>query len=217
MSDCHSIVPILNVRNVPISIAYYVDKLGFKKDWDWGSPPTFASVSLGKSSIYLCQGAQGQPGTWMSVFVDKAARISYVPMGDELGARRQEVDCYVNGKARYELIARTPLFREGLRRLQQGSKTQRVALMCAEKDPVTCHRAILVCRHLKTSGIAISHILPTGEIETHAQMEQRLLDVTADDSAALFVSDPVAVIDHAYDVQGDRIAYIQLAAAEERG
>ena len=69
MSECHSIVPILNVRNVPLSIAFYVEKLGFKRDWDWGSPPTFASVSLGKSNIFLCQGAQGQPGTWLSVFV----------------------------------------------------------------------------------------------------------------------------------------------------
>ena len=65
MIEFKSPVPILNVKNVPISIAYYIDKLGFKKDWDWGSPPTFASVSRGKTCIFLCQGAQGHPGTWM--------------------------------------------------------------------------------------------------------------------------------------------------------
>jgi len=65
MSDLGSPIPILNVKNVPLSISHYVDKLGFKKDWDWGTPPTFASISRGKTCIFLCQGAQGQPGTWM--------------------------------------------------------------------------------------------------------------------------------------------------------
>jgi predicted enzyme related to lactoylglutathione lyase len=65
MSGFGSPVPILNVQNVPLSIAHYVEKLGFKKDWDWGTPPHFASVSRGKTYLYLCQDAQGQSGTWM--------------------------------------------------------------------------------------------------------------------------------------------------------
>ena len=148
----------------------------------------------------------------------KAARIAYVPLGDELGARRSEAECYVDGKARYELIAKTAMFQKGLQRLHQGAIEHRIALMCAERDPITCHRAILVCRHLKALGIATSHILPTGELESNNRMEQRLLDATSDDSAALFVADPVAVIEHAYDVQGERIAYNQrTSVSEERG
>jgi uncharacterized glyoxalase superfamily protein PhnB len=69
MSQCTHIVPILSVRNVPESISFYIDKLGFKKDWDWGNPATFASVSLDGAAIFLCQGVQGQPGSWLSVFV----------------------------------------------------------------------------------------------------------------------------------------------------
>jgi hypothetical protein len=65
MSDWGNPTPILNVKNVPASVEHYLDKLGFKKDWDWGTPPTFASVSRGKTYIFLCQGAQGQSGTWM--------------------------------------------------------------------------------------------------------------------------------------------------------
>lgn len=64
-----SAVPILNVKNVPDAIAYYLDKLGFAKEWDWGSPPTFACVYRDNVRIFLCQGAQGQSGTWMSIFV----------------------------------------------------------------------------------------------------------------------------------------------------
>lgn len=63
------VVPILNVRNVPASIEYYVDKLGFDRKWDWGSPPTFACVGRDQVEIFLCEGEQGSPGTWMSIFV----------------------------------------------------------------------------------------------------------------------------------------------------
>ncbi len=63
------IVPILNVKNVPASIGYYVDKLGFDKKWDWGDPPTFGCVGRDEIELFLCQDGQGAPGTWMSIFV----------------------------------------------------------------------------------------------------------------------------------------------------
>lgn len=147
-----------------------------------------------------------------------AAGVRYVFMGDELGARRAEAECYVDGKARYELIARTPLFQAGLRRVMEGAERHRIALMCAEQDPITCHRGILVCRHLRPLSVPISHILKTGELETTGQMEQRLLEAAGIGVGGdLFASGEVA-IERAYDIQGDRIAYTRsLAYAEERG
>jgi ankyrin repeat protein len=62
-------IPILNVKSVPASIAYYVDKLGFRKEWDWGAPATFGCVSRDGVKLFLCQGGQGAPGTWVSIFV----------------------------------------------------------------------------------------------------------------------------------------------------
>jgi len=64
------VTPILNVKNVPASLDHYVRVLGFTKDWDWGEPPTFASVSRGDVCIFFCEDGQGHPGTWMSVFVE---------------------------------------------------------------------------------------------------------------------------------------------------
>ncbi|NIA68154.1 hypothetical protein HBA54_06080 [Pelagibius litoralis] len=64
-----SAIPILNVKNVPASIAYYVEKLGFQKEWDWETPPTFACVHRDDVRIFLCQDGQGAPGTWISIFV----------------------------------------------------------------------------------------------------------------------------------------------------
>ena len=39
-----------------------VEKLGWKKGWDWGDPPTFGMVSSGECEIFLCQGGQGGRG-----------------------------------------------------------------------------------------------------------------------------------------------------------
>lgn len=66
----NGVIPILNVKNVVKSIQYYEEALGFTLDWKWENPATFASVSREKVSIFLCQNAQGQSGTWMSVFVE---------------------------------------------------------------------------------------------------------------------------------------------------
>ena len=64
-----SAIPILNVSNVPASIAYYVDRLGFRLEWDWGDPPGFACVFRDNVRIFLCQGAQGAAGTWIAINV----------------------------------------------------------------------------------------------------------------------------------------------------
>jgi uncharacterized protein (DUF488 family) len=103
------------------------------------------------------------------------AEIRYVFLGRELGARSSDPSCYVDGKAVYENIAATKLFSEGIKRILKGSEDYKIALMCAEQDPITCHRAILVCQHLRKENSNIKHILKNGDIETHDALEKRLL------------------------------------------
>ena len=55
------IVPILNVSNIQESFAWF-ERLGWKKGWDWGHPPTFGGVCSGEIEIYLCQDGQGGRG-----------------------------------------------------------------------------------------------------------------------------------------------------------
>ncbi|MEL7037473.1 MAG: DUF488 domain-containing protein [Cyanobacteria bacterium J06592_8] len=106
----------------------------------------------------------------------KQARIHYVFLGRELGARSEDLSCYDSlGKAVYERIAGTDSFTEGLQRVLNGLKTYRIALMCAEKDPITCHRTILVCRNLRQFNLKINHILSEGQLESQAELEERLL------------------------------------------
>ncbi len=135
----------------------------------------------------------------------RAAKIRYVFLGDELGARRAERECYVGGVARYDKIARTAAFRAGLERVQTGVTRFRLALMCAEKDPLECHRTILVCRQFR-NDMNIQHILSDGSLESHTDAETRLLaeeKVPGDD---LFTPRE-QLIAQAYDRRGDKIAY----------
>ena len=103
------------------------------------------------------------------------SEIRYVFLGAELGARPDNPDCYVEGKALYEKIAATDAFQKGLQRLLNGAKDHRIALMCAERDPLTCHRAILICQHLLVFNLEIRHIHSNGELEDHEDLEERML------------------------------------------
>jgi uncharacterized protein (DUF488 family) len=105
-----------------------------------------------------------------------AEKISYVFLGRELGARPKNRECYINGKAVYERIAATKEFDEGIQRVLKGVRKYRISLMCAEKDPLTCHRAILVCQYLQNFGLQINHILKNGNLESHDHLEQRMLE-----------------------------------------
>jgi predicted enzyme related to lactoylglutathione lyase len=69
MNEFECVTPILRVRDFAASMEYYVTKLGFKKKWDWGDPPTFGCVARDKVEIFFCQGGQGRPGMWLSVFM----------------------------------------------------------------------------------------------------------------------------------------------------
>lgn len=139
------------------------------------------------------------------------ARISYVFLGEQLGARRQEPECYVAGKARYELIAQLPLFRQGIDRVRRGiAGGHRLVLLCAELDPLVCHRTILVCRELRRAGETADflHILADSAVEQQADTEARLLTVTGRDRYDLFRSRQ-ELLDEAYDRQAEKIAYVE--------
>jgi len=132
--------------------------------------------------------------------------VQYVFLGRELGARREERDCYVGNQARYDLIAKSKLFREGLDRVLAGAASHAVALMCAEKDPVTCHRMVLVCRELRVSGLDLRHVLEDGSVESNTEAENRLLDLADLPRGDLFRPRD-ALVEEAYDRQARRIAW----------
>ncbi|XXY54561.1 DUF488 domain-containing protein [Sorangium sp. So ce269] len=145
----------------------------------------------------------------------KDSGIAYSFLGKELGARPDDPACYVHGRARYELIARTVLFQHGLDRVMRGSTRFRIALVCAEKDPMTCHRAMLVCRHLVHRGVHAKHILATGEIEEHADGLRRVAAETGVSLTDLF-RDPQEILEDVYARRAKEIEYVELRSEEDR-
>jgi len=138
----------------------------------------------------------------------KAEGLQYVFLGRELGARRDEPECYIDDRADYDRIARLPAFAAGLERIERGAQTHVIALMCAEKDPLDCHRMVLVCRHLSRRGVTIAHILADGELEPQAEAERRLVKRMGVERT-LFepnVSEE-ELIQQAYDKRALQIAY----------
>lgn len=65
------LTPILYVRDFAEAMDYYTKKLLFRKLWDWGDPPGFGAVALGKVEIFFCLEGQGRPGTWLSIFMEE--------------------------------------------------------------------------------------------------------------------------------------------------
>ena len=134
--------------------------------------------------------------------------IKYVFLGEELGARTKDRSCYAAGKVSYARLAATELFQHGLDRLQSGMREHRIAMMCAEKEPLECHRTILVARQLVNRSVSVRHILGDGSVEPHDELVARLrrsLDLPEHD---MFRSDD-ELTNEAYERQGQRIAYVE--------
>jgi uncharacterized protein (DUF488 family) len=136
----------------------------------------------------------------------RAQGISYVFLGKELGARSDNSACYIDGKVQYNYLVDEPVFQDGLRRLRTGIEKFRVAMMCAERDPLTCHRTILICREIRAPDLSIDHILADGSIETNNAAEKRLMSIV-NIRPDMFVNERDC-IEQAYEAQANNIAYV---------
>ena len=112
--------------------------------------------------------------------------ISYIFLGKYVGARVEDPTCYIDGKLNYGLLKKTKNYQTGINRILNGMKDYRIALMCAEKDPVNCHRTFLICRTLRSYPIKILHILEDGSLEDHTDTEGRLLKLHDLDQEDIF-------------------------------
>jgi uncharacterized protein (DUF488 family) len=135
----------------------------------------------------------------------KDAGIEYWFLGDALGARPKDQDCYEDGKVSYARIAATSAFQDAIGDLIARSHDKRIAMMCAEKEPLECHRTILVGRALAQRGTELLHIHADGRIEPQSMLEERLLHLSKEKVDLL--NDRDAALAHAYDKQGHRMAY----------
>jgi uncharacterized protein (DUF488 family) len=139
--------------------------------------------------------------------------MTYLAYGDALGGRPRDAALYCDGVADYEAMARSPEFQMGLDRLLADAARSHVCLMCAEREPLDCHRCLLVARALAERGLAIGHILHDGTVELHAETELRLLALTGA-SDDLFVTGQDERLAAAYRRRAHAVAYRATAGAK---
>lgn len=110
--------------------------------------------------------------------------IRYVYLGQQLGGRPDDPECYVDAasadgeaarKVDYEKVRQKTFYQQGLERVKSAFDQQlRVVLMCSEGKPENCHRSKLIGVSLETMGIPVAHIDENDELCTQAAIINRL-------------------------------------------
>ena len=127
----------------------------------------------------------------------KAVGIDYRHYGDALGGKPQ------GGTGDYGAMAKTPAFTAALDAVVDEAARQPLALMCAERDPMDCHRTILVSRHLAVREVDIVHLLADGGRAAHADIEAKLIAWYERRAGPLLVErDPTRRLAAAYEERG---------------
>ena len=112
-----------------------------------------------------------------------------------------------DGQVQYARLAARPEFARGLARLLERAPRERLALMCAEKEPLACHRTLLVARELAAKAVPVEHIHADGHLEPHADAVRRLRALVGVPELDL-IKTQTQLDDEAYALQARRIAYV---------
>ena len=168
-----------------------------------------------RSSPHSRYNPQFNRKTLQATLVD--AGVGYVFMGGELGGRPADPSCYDgSGRVQYDRLAETEAFGEGIRQIVRRAGERRIALMCSEKEPLDCHRTLLIARVLTAQGVAVAHILADGSLEGHAAAMNRLLDgFNLPRDGDLFRSKEQLIAD-AISRQARKVAYISRKTRRQR-
>ena len=141
------------------------------------------------------------------------AGVDYAYMGRELGGRPNDRSAYdADGRVSYERAALADDFSDAIASLIRQADDRRIILLCMERDPLECHRALLVARALADRGVDVRHILQDGGVENHEELMDRLLKSLGLPPQPDLLRTREDVIADAIRQQAGRVAYV----AEER-
>lgn len=105
----------------------------------------------------------------------KASSIRYVYLGDALGGRPADPDCYVDDKVDYERVKGKAFYQAGIERVRTAwQRGVRFVLMCSEGKPEQCHRSKLIGETLAGLGIPVLHIDEHDQLRSQEEVIQRL-------------------------------------------
>ncbi len=141
----------------------------------------------------------------------EAKGIGYLFLGEELGGRPDDPDAYRrDGVVDYRARRKSYAFGAGLERLLAELERRRIALMCAEEDPLECHRFLMICPELVRADIRPLHVRGDGRIETQEAAENRLLEThgfAGIASQTLFPQMRNDSLEQAYELQAQKVAF----------
>lgn len=137
----------------------------------------------------------------------KNADIAYIFLGKELGGKPKKSIPGDNWPVDFKTLVAQENFQAGIRQILNIAEKHRLVLMCAEKEPLNCHRTILICRYLRKHCKQILHILADGSVEDHRQTERRLLETTGFKQDLFHANDfSEKIIERAYDRRAEEMS-----------
>ena len=141
----------------------------------------------------------------------REAGIRYLFLGEELGGRPNDPKAYrSDGLVNYQARRKSFAFRAGIERVLKELEQNALVLMCAEEDPLNCHRFLMICPELVAAGIEPLHIRKGAILETQTAAEDDLLqahcfyDIAG---SSLLASDRTATLEVAYEAQAQKYAF----------
>ena len=104
--------------------------------------------------------------------------IYYRSYPSEFGARQNDRKYYCKeGYLDFEVFSRSEPFLKGISKLCNSmEQNYTFTLLCAEKDPICCHRTILVARAFFERGYNVVHLLTNGKTITQQEINKQLIE-----------------------------------------
>jgi uncharacterized protein (DUF488 family) len=141
----------------------------------------------------------------------REAGMDYKFLGEELGGRPADPKLYsANGVVDYRARRQCRDFQGGIERVIELAQRGPLALLCAEEDPITCHRFLLITPELVLRGLAPRHIRRGATLESQQQAEDRLLathQMGAFAGNSLFPADRTTALEDALQAQAEKCAF----------
>jgi uncharacterized protein (DUF488 family) len=138
----------------------------------------------------------------------------YIYLGKELGGRSDDPSCYVEGRVSYQKLAQRPPFKMGVQDLLKGAQLFRTALLCAEREPLACHRTLLISTELTRLGVPVTHIHADGTLESQEDAMTRLMKLVGLSDKDLYRT-RAELEAEACSLQEKRVAYVDDGMREE--
>lgn len=140
-------------------------------------------------------------------------KVKYYFKGKVFGARTKDMSMYTNNYVDFEKIRSNKKFLNEIEKIIcEIEKGKNIALMCAEKDPINCHRAILIGKAFYDKGINVEHIMPNGSLMNQTELEKRMLKMYFPDINQInifdnYIKDEKYYIEECYKIRNKEIGY----------